>query len=95
MLVVETIGKIRRDHFVHGKSIKTIARERGLARNTVRKVLRSNETAFGYERTRQPRPKLGGHVAALEAMLEENSKASRRDRLTLMRVFELLQAEGY
>jgi transposase len=95
MLVVETIGKIRRDHFVHGRSIKTIARERGLARNTVRKVLRSNETALGYARTRQPRPKLGEHVATLEAMLEENSKASRRDRLTLMRIFELLQAEGY
>ena len=95
MLIVETIGKIRRDHFVHGKSIKTIARERGVSRNTVRKVLRSNETAFHYERSAQPRPKLGEHIGALEAMLEHNARASRRERLTLMRMFELLQAQGY
>jgi hypothetical protein len=38
MLVVETIGRIRREHFIHGKSIKEIARDRRLSRNTVRKV---------------------------------------------------------
>jgi transposase-like protein len=40
MLVVETIAKIRRDYFVEKKSIKAIARDRGVSRNTVRKVLR-------------------------------------------------------
>jgi len=95
MLVVETIGKIRRDHFVHGKTIKAIARERGLSRNTVRKVLRSSSTAFEYERSEQPRPKLGDHVLVLEAMLDTNAKASRRERLTVMQIFEQLQAEGY
>ena len=29
--------KIRRDRLIHGKSIKAIARERGVSRNTVRK----------------------------------------------------------
>ena len=46
MLTVESIGKIRRDHFRDGKSIKAIARGRGVSRNTVRKVLRSGETAL-------------------------------------------------
>ena len=41
MLTVESIGKIRRDHFRDGKSIKAIARARGVSRNTVRTVLRS------------------------------------------------------
>jgi hypothetical protein len=59
MLVVETIDRIGREHFVHGKSIKEIARDLRLSRNTVRKVLRSNETSFCYERRVQPRPKLG------------------------------------
>ena len=59
MLVVETIGRIRREHFVQGKSIKEIARDLKLSRNTVRKVLRSDETSFSYERQVQPRPKLG------------------------------------
>ena len=46
MLIVETIAKVRRDHIVDKKPIKAIARDRGLSRNTVRKVLRSRETSF-------------------------------------------------
>ena len=50
MMCVETLAKVRRDHFVHGKGIKQIGRERGLSRNSVRKILRTGETAFSYER---------------------------------------------
>jgi len=60
MLVVETIARIRREHFIKGKTIKEIARDLKVSRNTVRKVLRSGETSFEYERLVQPRPKLGG-----------------------------------
>ena len=48
MLVVETIAKIRRAHFVDGKPIKQICRELKLSRKVVRKVLRSEATAFEY-----------------------------------------------
>jgi transposase len=58
MLVVETIAKIRRAHFVDGKSIKQICRELRVSRNTVRKVIRSGATEFTYDRTTQPRPKI-------------------------------------
>ena len=50
VLTVETIARIRRDHFKDGRSIKAIARTRGVSRNTVRKVLRRDETAFRYDR---------------------------------------------
>jgi hypothetical protein len=43
MLTVETIGRIRREHFLKGKTIKEIARDLRVSRNTVRKVLRSGE----------------------------------------------------
>jgi DNA-binding transcriptional regulator LsrR (DeoR family) len=56
MLVVETIARIRREHFIKGKTIKEIARDLKVSRNTVRKVLRSGETSFEYERSVQPRP---------------------------------------
>lgn len=59
MLTVETIGRIRREHFLKGKPIREIARDLKLSRNTIRKVLRSGETSFDYERATQPRPKLG------------------------------------
>ncbi len=46
MLVVETIAKIRRAHFIECKSIKQICRELRVSRNTVRKVIRSGATEF-------------------------------------------------
>ncbi len=95
MLVVETIGRIRRERLVKGKSIKQIARDLGLSRNTIRKVLRSEETSFAYEREVQPRPKLGRWTAALDRLLTANAKSSVRERLTLIRLFEELRVLGY
>src|SRR6202042_2732560 len=95
MLVVETIGRIRREHFIHGKSIKEIARDLKLSRNTVRKVLRSEETSFSYDRQIQPRPKLGRWKGELDRLLTANAEASPRERLTLIRIFEELRRLGY
>ena len=95
MLIVETIGRIRREHFVQGKSIKEIARALKVSRNTVRKVLRSEDTSFSYERQVQPRPKLGRWKEELDRLLATNSEAPARERLTLIRIFEELQGLGY
>jgi AraC-like DNA-binding protein len=78
MLIVETIGRIRREHFSKGKSIKEIARDLKVSRNTVRKVLRSGETAFSYEREIQPRPKLGRWQAEIDRMLTHNASTMAR-----------------
>ncbi len=59
MLVVETVAKIRRAYFVQHKPIKQICRELKLSRKVVRKVIRSEATAFRYTRSVQPAPKLG------------------------------------
>jgi predicted transcriptional regulator len=78
MLVVETIGQIRREHFVQGESIKEIARDLRLSRNTVRKVLRSEETSFSFERQMQPRPKLGRWKEELDGLGDERRSAGAR-----------------
>jgi transposase len=95
MLVVETIAKVRRLHFVQGLGIKAICRDLGLSRKVVRKVLRSGATEFRYERTRQPLPKLGAWRAELDRLLQENAARPARERLTLVRVFEALRGLGY
>ena len=46
MLVVETIARIRRDHLVRGVPIKKIARDLRVSKNTVRKVVRGDETSY-------------------------------------------------
>ena len=82
MLVVETIGRIRREHFVKGKPIKEIMRELKVSRNTVRKVLRSGATSFEYTRAVQPRPKLGawhGDLDCQSALKFDPRSASNRD----------------
>src|SRR4051812_12377101 len=95
MLVVETVGRIRREHYIQGKPIREIARDLGISRNTVRKVLRSGKTAFAYERDVQPQPKLGRWKSDFDRMLTENAAKPPRERLTLIRLFEDLRGLGY
>lgn len=95
MLCVETIGKIRRRRLVYGESISAIARDLGLARNTVKRALRFEGEAFEYHRKRQPRPRLGAYLATLEAWLEAEQKLPARERRTAQRVYEALSLEGY
>ncbi len=92
---VDTIARIRREFFVHGRSIKEIVRELHVSRNTVRKVLRTGQTAFAYEREVQPLPKLGQWRVDLETLLLANEAKASRERLTLMRVYEALRGLGY
>jgi predicted transcriptional regulator len=89
MLIVETIARIRREHFIKGKTIKEIARDLKVSRNTVRKVLRSGETSFEYERVVQPRPKLGRWAAELDGLLAGNAAKAAREQLTLTRRTEI------
>ena len=95
MLVVETIARIRREYFVKGKPIKEIVRDVKVSGNTVRKVIRSQATAFTYDRRVQPMPKLGPWTAELERMLEADETKSKRERLTLLRISEALEGLGY
>ncbi len=95
MLIVETVGRIRRERLVKGKPIKEIARDLKISRNTVRKVLRSEKTSFSYQRAVQPRLRLGRWKGDLERLLTENVEKAARERLTLIRLFEELRTLGY
>jgi len=95
MLVVETTAKIRRAFFVEGKSIKQICRDLRLSRNTVRKVVRSGDTEFSYDRSVQPRPKIDPWRDQLDRLLKDNAGKPKRERLTLVRIYEELRNLGY
>ena len=77
MPTVETIGRIRREHFIKGKTIRQISRDLKVFRNTARKVPRSGARSFEYERDVQPRRKLGRWTTELAELLEGRGGAPR------------------
>lgn len=95
MKSVDTIARVRRAVYVQGWSVKRICRDLHLSRNTVRKILRSDETSFFYEREWQPMPKIGPWQYQFDALLSSNRGKSGRDRLTLVRIYEELHRLGY
>lgn len=91
---METVGKLRRRHWVKGESISAIARDTHLSRQTVRKYLAASEEPR-YLRKRQPFPQLGPFRDTLTAWLELDQRRPTRERRTAMRLFEALCQEGY
>lgn len=92
---METIRKIRCAYGRDGKSIRAIARDFNMSRNTVKKVLRGEATEFNYSRIKQPMPKLGAFEDYLISQLKADSKKPRREQRTGLALFEELQREGY
>src|SRR3546814_20730122 len=72
-----------------------MARRLHVSRKTVRKAIEADDATVTYTRVAEPRPKLGGHAAALEQLLAENERKPRRERLTLIRLYEVLRGFGY
>jgi transposase len=95
MLIVETIHKIRMAHHRQGKSIRQIAKDFNLSRNTVRKVLRTDVTEFSYAREAQPLPKLGPYEGILAEQLTMDALKPKKQRRTGVMLFEELQRQGY
>src|SRR3984893_3717295 len=87
MLIVETIARIRREHFIKGKTIKEIARDL--------KGMGYGRTSSEYERDVQRRQKVGRWAADLDGLLASNVAKSAREQLTLIRIFEELRERGY
>ncbi len=95
MLCMETVGKIRRYFHVDGRGIKQIARDLRLSRNTVRRVLRTEDLATEYVRSHQPRPRLGPYLALLTHLLEEDEARPRQERRRIQRLYDALRLAGY
>jgi len=96
MYTVELYARVRRAVHVEGRSQREVAREFGLARKTVRKML-EYPAPPGYQRQKPVRrPKLGPWQGAIDAILDEDKSRPRRQRHTAKRIFERLREEhGY
>ena len=92
---METEVKIRRLYFVEGMSIKAIMRQLGLARNTVRRVVRAEAAGRCYKRSIQAKPALGAYEETLCDWLESDWNGPKKLRRTAMKLFSDLKAQGY
>ncbi len=87
VLDVERWAELRREHFVRGVSIKELMRRTGLARNTIRVALRSDQPP-GFRCPQRP--------SKLDPFKEEIHELLGRDaKLTGVRVRELIEPLGY
>jgi ribosomal protein S14 len=90
---VEIYGRVRRAVRVEGRSQRAVAREFGLSRETVRKML-EYAVPPGYQR-QQPikRPKLGPWLGVIDAILGDDKLRPAKQRHTAKRIFDRLRDE--
>src|SRR5271165_74303 len=93
MFQVEIYGRVRRAVRVEGRSQRAVAREFGISRETVRKML-EYAVPPGYQR-QQPikRPKLGPWLGVIDAILKDDKQRPAKQRHTTKRIFERLKTE--
>ena len=90
---MELYAAVRRSVYVEGLSERAAARRFGLARETVRKMLRYRRPP-GYRRA-QPvrRPKLDAFTGIIDQILREDQYRPKKQRHTAKRIGERLRAE--
>ena len=90
---MEVYARVRRAVQVDGMSIRQAAREFGLARKTIRKMLQF-ALPPGYER-KNPivRPKLGPWVGVIDQILMDDRSQPKKQRHTAKRIWDRLKAE--
>jgi transposase len=93
MYSVELYLRVRLACHVEGLSEREAARRFGIARETVRKMLRHSEPP-GYRRKKAPaRPKLDPYVGIIDGYLNEDRENHRKQRHTAKRIFVRLREE--
>lgn len=90
---MEVYARIRRAVQVDGMSIREAAREFGLSRKTIRKMLQFSLPP-GYQRKKPvARPKLGPWLGIIDQILADDQSQPKKQRHTAKRIFDRLKAE--
>ena len=90
---MEVYARVRRAVQVDGMSIRQAAREFGLSRKTIRKML-AYSVPPGYERKKPVlRPKLGPWLGIIDQILEDDKSQPKKQRHTAKRIRDRLKEE--
>jgi transposase len=95
MLRVDQVHVVRHKVLVEGQGIRTVAREMGISRNTVRRYLAVSEPVR-VEKGPRGRPVSDKVLPRIEQILADSPRwTGGKQRLTATRLHEMLCAEGY
>jgi len=93
MYAVEIYAAVRRFVFVEGRSRREAARVFGISRTTIDKMC-AYASPPGYRRKAPPtRPKLDPFIPIIDAIMQSDAGAPRKQRHTARRIFERLRDE--
>lgn len=93
MYTVEIYEKVRRSYIIDGKSQRQIARDLGINRRSIQRMLKHSSPP-GYQRTRPiKKPKLSTHLSWIDEILELDKKVHAKQRHTAKRIYERLKDE--
>jgi transposase len=86
---------VRKAHLKDGKSQRQIAKELGLARNTVSRLLQTpaGENRRYRLRKTKPKPAIAQYAEWIQAVLKQDEQAPRKQRHTARRIYERLCEE--
>ena len=93
MYTVDLYLRVRLACHVDGLSQREAASRFGIARETVKKMLRHSEPPGYRRRERAKRPKLDPYIAIIDQYLNEDRTSHRKQRHTAKRIFDRLRAE--
>src|SRR5438552_18078210 len=96
MLRMDQVHVVRHKVLVEGRTQRSVARELGLARVTVRKYVDQAAPTRKLESGRRPRPVWDAVAERVQAVLAESVRwTGGKQRLTATRLHELLRTEGH
>jgi transposase len=95
MITMNMLGRIRRLHLRDGLTISEIERRTGLTRKTIRNWLNKPEGTEPKYRRQSGDTKITPYAGQLIKMLEVDARRPVRERRTVLKLFELIKAEGF
>ena len=89
------LAKIRRMHIRDGLPVREIARRTGLSRNTIRNWLRQQDVVEPRYPKRENPSVVDPWVDQLRAWLRADSHRPKRDRRTVLALYQAIRQQGY
>jgi transposase len=91
---MELWNKIRLQVERDGVTIREVQRQTGLHFNTIKKIL-AHPSPPEFRCPERPKPKIGPYLERIAGILEADKSMPKKQRHTALKIFEVIQWEGY